>query len=105
MLRCPARSADPLALGTFLRVFRRFRRAALTVAVATAGLIGAGSLSPRVAHSATTAGPAPDGGNVRVSTHDFYPADPFFSQVGQPADVLQQRESSLAVDPFNPDLV
>jgi len=50
------------------------------------------------------AGPALTGGNVRVSTHDFFPNDPFFSPTGAP-DVLQQNEPSVAVHPLNPNLI
>jgi hypothetical protein len=50
-------------------------------------------------------GPALSGKNVRVSTHDFFPADPFFSEVGPPADVLQQNEPSIAVHPANSQLI
>jgi hypothetical protein len=49
-------------------------------------------------------GPALTGGNVRVSTHDFFPNDPFFSPTGAP-DVLQQNEPSVAVHPLNPNLI
>jgi hypothetical protein len=44
------------------------------------------------------------GPNVRVSTHDFFPADPFFSSTGAP-DVLQQNEPSIAVHPQTPTLI
>src|SRR3989442_5017249 len=50
-------------------------------------------------------GPALSGKNVRVSTHDFFPADSFFSEVGPPADVLQQNEPSIAVHPANSQLI
>src|SRR6266850_3338629 len=50
------------------------------------------------------AGPALTGGNVRVSTHDFFPNDAFFSPTGAP-DVLQQNEPSVAVHPLNPNLI
>jgi len=50
-------------------------------------------------------GPALSGTNVRVSTHDFFPADPFFSEVGPPADVLQQNEPSIAIHPANSQLI
>src|SRR5262249_48266785 len=50
-------------------------------------------------------GPSQSGRNVRVSTHDFFPADPFFSEVGPPADVLQQNEPSIAVHPSNSRLI
>ncbi len=54
----------------------------------------------------STAGADPTlaGGNVRVSTHDFFPSDPFFSATGAP-DVLQQNEPSIAVHRLNPDLI
>ena len=54
--------------------------------------------------SAAGAEPTPTGGNVRVSTHDFFPDDPFFSPTGPP-DVLQQNEPSIAVQSLNPDLI
>jgi hypothetical protein len=57
---------------------------------------------PLPAQSAT---PALVGKNVRVSTHDFFPTDPYFSEVGQPPDVLQQNEPSIAVHPTNADLI
>ena len=44
------------------------------------------------------------GANVRVSTHDFFPADPFFAASGPP-DVLQQNEPSIAVHPAFPNLI
>jgi hypothetical protein len=50
-------------------------------------------------------GPTLSGGNVRVSTHDLFPADPFFAEVGPPADVLQQNEPSIAVHPSNLQLI
>src|SRR5215510_9320932 len=50
-------------------------------------------------------GPAQSGKNIRVSTHDLFPADPFFSEVGPPADVLQQNEPSIAVHPANAQLI
>jgi hypothetical protein len=53
----------------------------------------------------TGAGPSLVGKNVRVSTHDLITSDPFASQVGAPADVLQQNEPSIAVHPSNPDLI
>ncbi len=43
--------------------------------------------------------------DVRVSTHDFFPTDPFTSVVGRPPDVLQQNEPSVAVHPANPNLI
>lgn len=50
------------------------------------------------------AAPVLSGPNLRVSTHDFFPADPFVAGSG-PADVLQQNEPSIAVHPFNPNLI
>ena len=50
------------------------------------------------------AGPTLTGANVRVSTHDFFPGDPFFSPSGAP-DVLQQNEPSIAVHPSNRNLI
>jgi len=50
-------------------------------------------------------GPTLSGGNLRVSTHDFFPADPFFSEVGPPPDVLQQNEPSIAVHPAHAQLI
>ena len=44
------------------------------------------------------------GANVRVSTHDFFPTDPFFAPSGPP-DVLQQNEPSIAVHPSFPNLI
>jgi hypothetical protein len=52
-------------------------------------LVAASILAVRSDGSAG-AGPALAGGNVRVSTHDFFPADPFFSRPGAP-DVLLQN--------------
>jgi hypothetical protein len=43
-------------------------------------------------------------GNVRVSTHDFFPGDPYAAPQG-PADVLQQNEPSIAVHPTDETLV
>jgi hypothetical protein len=39
-----------------------------------------------------------------VSTHDFFPGDPFVSPAGVP-DVLQQNEPSVTVQPLNADLI
>lgn len=50
------------------------------------------------------AGPTLTGQNVRVSTHDFFPNDSFFSPTGAP-DVLQQNEPSVAVHPLNRNLI
>lgn len=50
------------------------------------------------------AGPTLMGQNVRVSTHDFFPNDSFFSPTGAP-DVLQQNEPSVAVHPLNRNLI
>src|SRR2546425_1204349 len=50
------------------------------------------------------AGPTLMGQNVRVSTHDFFPNDSFFSPTGAP-DVLQQNEPSIAVHPLNRNLI
>jgi hypothetical protein len=50
------------------------------------------------------AGPTLMGQNVRVSTHDFFPNDSFFSPTGAP-DVLQQHEPSVAVHPLNRNLI
>jgi hypothetical protein len=50
------------------------------------------------------AGARLSGGNIRVSTHDFFPDDPFLSPTGAP-DVLQQNEPSVAVHPTNPNLI
>ena len=49
-------------------------------------------------------GPLLSGGNVRVSTHDFFPADPFVAASGAP-DVLQQNEPSIAVHPTDANLI
>jgi hypothetical protein len=51
------------------------------------------------------AGPMLVGGNIRVSTHDFFPFDPFFSEIGPPPDVLQQNEPHIAVHPSNAGLM
>lgn len=45
--------------------------------------------------------PATSGPNVRVSNADFFPADPFASAVGGPADVLQQNEPHIVQSPLN----
>ena len=51
-----------------------------------------------------SAAPILVGSNVRVSTHDFFPADAYAAASG-PADVLQQNEPSIAVSPANEDLI
>jgi hypothetical protein len=48
--------------------------------------------------------PTVTGSNVRVSTHVFFPGDPFFSPAGPP-DVLQQNEPSVAVHPLDSGLI
>jgi len=58
----------------------------------------------RTDDGAAGAGPTLTGPNVRVSTHDFFPGDPFFSPTGVP-DVLQQNEPSVTVHPLNADLI
>jgi hypothetical protein len=50
------------------------------------------------------AAPVLSGANARVSTHDFFPGDPFAAGSG-PADVLQQNEPSIAVHPTNENLI
>ena len=64
-------------------VFRTSRAVPLGVLCVIAALGGA-AVAQKPA-----AGPSLAGANVRVSTHDFFPGDPFFSEVGPPADVLQ----------------
>lgn len=68
-------------------------------------VMAAGMWALRQSALDAASGPALSGTNVRVSTHDFFPADPFFSEVGPPADVLQQNEPSIAVHPSNPQLI
>ena len=74
----------------------RVHSLALIVLVA-AWMFASGSNGSVAAQSLT-------GPNVRVSTHDFFPADPFFSSTGAP-DVLQQNEPSIAVHPQTPTLI
>jgi len=57
-----------------------------------------------VTQGAPPSGPSLAGRNVRVSTHDFFPGDPYFSETGPP-DVLQQNEPSVAFQPSNPNLI
>lgn len=52
-----------------------------------------------------SAAPAKSDGNVRVSNADFFPADPYASSVGGPADVFQQNEPHIAQHPANPMLL
>lgn len=64
------------------------------------------ALSPLVPVPADSgSGPSLVGRNVRMSTHDLIAGDEFASQVGGPADVLQQNEPSIAVHPTNPNLI
>jgi hypothetical protein len=79
-----------------LSVVVRVHSLALIVLVA-AWMFASGSHGSVAAQSLT-------GPNVRVSTHDFFPADPFFSSTGAP-DVLQQNEPSIAVHPQTPTLI
>src|SRR5262245_12798587 len=74
-------------------------RAVMAVVAASA----AGMLCELAIHAAP--GPTLSRGNVRVSTHDLFPGDQFFSEVGPPADVLQQNEPSIAVHPANSQLI
>src|SRR6266849_6043817 len=53
---------------------------------------------------AFAAAPVLSGVNIRVSTRDFFPSDPFVAASG-PADVFQQNEPSLAVHPTNENLI
>jgi hypothetical protein len=78
------------------RVVFRVHSLAL-IALVAAWMFASGS-DDRVAAQSLT------GPNVRVSTHDFFPADPFFSATGAP-DVLQQNEPSIAVHPQTPKLI
>src|SRR5437660_1747202 len=101
MLRLRPQSAPARPRGTFRKLPWSVRRAALAAGLGITGLIWAGSLSPGAAHGAIAAGPALDGGNVRVSTHDFFPTDPFFWPLGAP-HVFPQHEPSLALHSSNP---
>src|SRR6185503_4593518 len=78
------------------RVVFRVHSLAL-IALVAAWMFASGS-DGRVAAQSLT------GPNVRVSTHYFFPADPFFSATGAP-DVLQQNEPSIAVHPQTPALI
>lgn len=46
-----------------------------------------------------------DGTNIRVSSTDFFPGDPYASVVGPPADVLQQNEPHIVRHPTNPNIL
>ena len=81
----------------------RIIRLCALMAVLAAGAAGAHLLVEPAVDAAP--GPTLSGGNVRVSTHDFFPGDQFFSEVGPPADVLQQNEPSIAVHPTNSQLI
>jgi len=80
--------------------FFRTSRAVPLVVVCVIVALGAAAVAQKPA-----AGPSLAGANVRVSTHDFFPGDPFFSEVGPPADVLQQNEPSIAVHPSSNRLI
>ena len=43
--------------------------------------------------------------NIRVSTTDFFPADPYASVVGPPADVFQQNEPHIVRHPTNANIL
>jgi hypothetical protein len=53
---------------------------------------------------ASVAAAASAGTDVRVSTHDLVPSDPYVASSGPP-DVLQQNEPSIAVHPANASLL
>ncbi len=75
---------------------RRPARRLLALAVAALAVV---ALIPLV-----FAAPILSGGNVRVSTHDFF-SDQFASEIGPPPDVLQQNEPHIAVHPTNANLI
>ena len=63
---------------------------------------GAGALAIVLAGAVAA---ATAGTDVRVSTHDLITTDPYASSVGGPADVLQQNEPSITVQPANASIV
>jgi hypothetical protein len=83
----------------------RSRRARLGAVLLVVGGLGAAIAGPVTRVGGAAPGPTLSGGNIRVSTHDFFPADPFSSEIGPPADVLQQNEPSIAIHPTNSKLI